>query len=307
MTRVFVVLSLALSLLGVGAALELRAASVSSTVTTTPSVVVVTQRDYRWYTNEDALTPTTALAAENVTTSVPTAGTALRLRMNLNAAILTLSAGTTLTLQYANATSGPWTTVSTSTDWVFFDNPGVADGQIIVTTVLTASDVGESYGESNPSAASPNALLADQEGEWDWAIQNNTATTSAAWYFRTIYSSGTALDAYTNYPALAAIAAATSTATTTPSGGGTTIYAGAGGSPLPPFRAETEESPPTPCDSPIVERVDLSGDCHVDMVDLSILMYHYRRSGPEIAEYDFNENGRVDLFDVSVMMYYWTE
>ncbi len=42
------------------------------------------------------------------------------------------------------------------------------------------------------------------------------------------------------------------------------------------------------------------------MVDLSILMYYYRRTGPEIAEYDFNENGQVDLFDVSVMMYYWT-
>ena len=306
MSRRIVLFSLVSALLGISAASDLHAAGVSSTVVTTPSVAVVTQRDYRWYANEDALTPTSALAGENVTTSVPVVGTALRLRMNIGAEILPLAAGTTLSLQYANATSGPWTTLSTSTDWIFFDNPGVADGQIIVTTVLSASDVGESYGESNPSAASPNALIAGQEGEWDWAIKNNAATTSASWYFRTIYSSGTALDAYTNYPALTATTTATSTATTTPGGGGGPTYGGGGGFPLPPFRIETEKPPPTPCDSPIVERVDLSGDCRVDMVDLSILMYYYRRTGPQIAEYDFNENGWVDLFDVSVMMYYWT-
>jgi hypothetical protein len=293
-------------LLGVPAGRELFAQNVSTTVVTTPVVAAITQRDYRWYANEDALTPTGALAAENVTTSVPISGTALRLRMNIGAETLSLGAGATFLLQYATATGGPWTSLSTSTDWIFFDNPGVADGQIIVTTVLTASDVGESYGESNPSAAMPNAISAGTEGEWDWVIRNNGATTSVAWYFRMIYSSGTALDAYTRYPTLAATTTATSTATTTSGGGGGATYGGGGGFPLPPFRIETEKPPPTPCDSPIVERVDLSGDCRVDMVDLSILMYYYRRSGPDIAEYDFNENGRVDLFDVSVMMYYWT-
>ncbi|MEY4731652.1 MAG: hypothetical protein RL681_598 [Candidatus Parcubacteria bacterium] len=309
MPRYFLLLSLACVLLGVSAASDLRAAGVSSTVITVPSVSVVTERDYRWYSNIDALTPTAALADENVSTTVPTAGTVLRLRANIGAETLPLNTGTTFSLQYANSTSGPWTTLSTSTNWIFADDPGVADGQIIVTTVLSASDVGESYSESNPTAASPNAVIAGQEGEWDWVMQNNTATTSAPWFFRMIYSSGTALDAYTNYPMLSAIAVSTSTATTTPGGGGGSgggTYAGGGGFPLPPFHIETEKPPPTPCDSPIVERVDLSGDCRIDMVDLSILMYYYHRTGPEIAEYDFNENNSVDLFDVSVMMYYWT-
>ncbi len=294
-------------LLGIPADREVHAQNVSTTVLTTPSVAAITQRDYRWYANEDALTPTGSLAAENVTTSVPVSGTTLRLRMNIGAETFSLAAGTTFLLQYATATGGPWTSLSTSTDWIFSDNPGVADGQIIVTTVLASSDTGESYGESNPSAASPNAVSAGQEGEWDWVVQNNTATTSASWFFRMIYSSGTTLSAYTRYPTLAATTTATSTATTTtPGGGGGPTYGGGGGFPLPPFRIETEKPPPTPCDSPIVERVDLSGDCRVDMVDLSILMYYYRQAGPGIAEYDFNENGRVDLFDVSVMMYYWT-
>ena len=282
--------------------------SVSSSVTTVPGAVTLTERQYRWYANEDNLTPTSALAGENIAATTPALGTAFRLRVNIRAEGLTLSAGASFRLQYATATSGPWSDVGTSTPWIFFDNPGVADGQIIVTTVLSDSDLGESYGESNPSAASPNALLTGLEGEWDWAIVNSAAATSSDWYFRMVPATSTALDAYENYPRLAAVAP---TPTSPSGGGGMQLPPPTSTSPrptgTPPFEIIVEPPPPSPCDSPIVARIDLSGDCRIDMTDLSILMYYYNRSGPEIERYDFSANGVVDIFDVSVMMFYWTD
>jgi hypothetical protein len=128
-----------------------------------------------------------------------------------------------------------------------------------------------------------------------------------------IFSSGTVLDAYETYPALTA-----QTAPPPPAGGG----GGGGGIYLPPAPSSSLTStgattsglgvilgpvPPSPCDSPIIARVDLNGDCHIDMIDLSILVYYYDRTGEGIERYDFSGNGRVDLFDVSVMMFYWTD
>lgn len=48
---------------------------------------------------------------------------------------------------------------------------------------------------------------------------------------------------------------------------------------------------------------DLNKDGRVNLVDLSILMYWWRRPN-ECA--DQNKNGKVDLPDFSIMMYYWT-
>lgn len=288
-------------------------------LTTTTSTVVVTgqaaltQSDYRWYVNGDALTPTSSLASQNTVTTTPSVGTVLRLRMNLLAGE-DQAAGLTFKLQYSNSTSSGFLDVGTTSTWIFYDNPGVADGQIIATTLLTTSNVGESYGESNPSAASPNAILSTQYGEWDWVIQNNSADTTINWYFRMIYSSGTALDAYTQFPTLSAVSVTTTTPTSTTPGGGATT-GGGGGSlifPKPVFptfdpEGPTKPRPDSPCDNLALQKADLSGDCRVDLIDLSILLYYYEEAGPTIARYDFNENGRVDFPDISVLMFYWTK
>jgi hypothetical protein len=47
---------------------------------------------------------------------------------------------------------------------------------------------------------------------------------------------------------------------------------------------------------------DLSSDGIVDIVDFSILMYHW---GTSNATADINHDGTVDLADFSIMMYYW--
>lgn len=286
-------------------------ATTTSTVTVTGQAVL-TQANYRWYLNGDALTPTSSLTSENTATSTPAIGEEVRLRINLLAGE-NLGSGLTFKLQFSNSTSSGFADVGATTTWAFYENPSVADGQIILTTLLADSNVGESYGESNPSAASPNAILSNQYGEWDWALENISGDTDESWYFRMIYSSGTILDAYSIFPTLSEVAVVTSTPTSTsPVGGGDTGGGTGGGSlifPLPVFDPEgpTKPRPDSPCDSVALQKADLSGDCRVDLTDLSILLYYYEDEGPAIARYDFNENGRVDFPDVSVLMFYWTK
>lgn len=297
-----------IGLLGLG--LVVYAVNLGTSVLTTSSTVLLTQNNYRWYSNLDALTPTASLSSENTATTTPSSGTVLRLRMNVKDTSAQLNAGATFTLQYGNSTSGSWTSLGTSTTWIFADNPGVADGQVIVSTVLSDSDLGESYGESNPSAATPNAIAPSEKGEWDWVVKNNSASTGSAWFFRMIYSSSTALDGYDSYPALSAAVAAATSSPPAPGpvvgvggrGGGTGYGATSGpsGAAGPPIIY------PSPCENLIVQMTDLNGDCRVDIVDLSVLLYYFEERGIEVSRYDFNRSDEVDFPDVSIMMYYWT-
>lgn len=271
-----------------------QAANVSTTVVTTAATITLTQSDYRWYENVNALNPTTALAAEDTAATTPAADTVLRLRMSVNDTGLALPAGAQFKLQFSNSTSSGFADVATSTSWIFSDNAGVADGQTIVTTVLADSDLGESYNESNPSAATPNAIGIGEKGEWDWVIKNNSASTNSNWFFRMIYASGTVLDAYDSYPGLTAAAAVQPTPSQV---GGGTVKIGPSLEPL---------VPPSPCDELSVQRADLSGDCLVDIIDLSILLFYYGRSDSIVAPYDLNGNAVVDFPDISIMMFYWT-
>lgn len=285
-----------------------RAADVSPNVTTSvitrESILTLAQSDYRWYENLNSLTPTTALAGENATTTTPNTGTILRLRMNVLDSELALSTGATFNLQYATSSSGPWTNFATSTAWIFADNSGVADGQIITDLKLTTSDVVESYSESNPTAATPNAINPGEKGEWDWVIRNSSADTESDWFFRMIYSSSTALDTYTRYPQMSAqTPAAPEAPPASPSsrsgggGGGTGFFQ----PPLPPGLAI-----PPPFLPPELQVTDCNADSRVDIVDLSIMLFYYGQSGPFPPCTDLNLDGIVNFPDVSILMFYWT-
>jgi len=66
--------------------------------------------------------------------------------------------------------------------------------------------------------------------------------------------------------------------------------------------------PPGPRPSPfeILQCADLNRDNRVDIIDLSILLYYYQKSGPEVALFECNGDLVIDFIDVSIMMYYWT-
>ena len=285
------------------------AADVTTSVLTRDPILTLTQSDYRWYENINSLDPVTALAGENSTTTTPSAGAVLRLRMNVLDSELALGVGATFKLQYATSSSGTWTDLSATGTWGFSDNSGVADGQIIVTLKLSDSDVGESYGESNPTAVTPTAINPGQKGEWDWVIRNNSADTSINWVFRMIYSSSTALDAYTRYPQFSA--AAPEVPPAPPSSPGTGSGGGGGGTGLLPPPTTTRPRPPglavpPPFLPPPLQKVDCNADSRIDIVDLSIMLFYYGHTSGFPVCADLNNNGIVDFPDVSILMFYWT-
>ena len=164
---------------------------------------VLTQQDYRWYANIDALTPTTSLAGENTLVTGATPLTVFRLRMNIDVSSIDLPTTTqAFKLQFATSTGGSWTDVgaiSSVSPWRFFDNASVADGTTLTSLLLAASDEAGSYQESNPSVSNPNPISASEQAEWDWVLEDNTAPTDT-YFFRMVRDDGTALDGYTNYP-----------------------------------------------------------------------------------------------------------
>ncbi|MBI3588894.1 MAG: hypothetical protein HY093_00560 [Candidatus Liptonbacteria bacterium] len=91
-----------------------------------------------------------------------------------------------------------------------------------------------------------------------------------------------------------------------PSGGGGPTGGGGGGLFFPGEQPLPKKTGKLRCGSLALDKVDLSGDCKVNLIDLSILLYYYERSGPGVAQYDFNENLTVDFPDISVMMFYWS-
>lgn len=280
-------------------AVIVHAATVSTTVETTPAQIITTQSAYRWFANTDALDPISALATENTAAETPSQGTTVRLRMGVGVTSLSLGSGATFSLQYANTTSGPFTTLTSSTPWSFSDNASVADGQTIATPMLTGSDVGATYNESDPTAGTPSVISAGQEGEWDWVVRNVSASETSNWFFRMIYASGTALTTYSRYPALTA---QSPQATSTPGGGAGTpvnVPPAYGGAPprIPPR--------PTPDAPSILAIADLNGDRRVDMKDFSILLFYYGRVEVEVPS-DLNRDREVNLADVSILLYYWT-
>ncbi|RME60679.1 hypothetical protein D6779_01750 [Candidatus Parcubacteria bacterium] len=283
--------------------------TVPTNVTAVAPTLSLSQNAYRWYENANALTPTTPLADESTATSTPVSGTVVRLRMNLRASGLPLSAGAEFKLQYSQSTSSGWADVGTSTPWTFFDNSGVADGQVIVTTVLSSSDVGESYAESNPTAVSPNEIGKNQEGEWDWVLLNSSAARTSSWYFRMVYASGTLLDAYTSYPSFSAVTVTTSTSSTS-SGGSVPPNIGFVRKKQPSASTTASSTffpPPPPVVRPdILIRCDFNGDRVCNIIDLSILLFYYGKSGSQVAVYDLDGSGKVDFPDISILMFYWS-
>ncbi len=63
--------------------------------------------------------------------------------------------------------------------------------------------------------------------------------------------------------------------------------------------------PPTPPE--IIKKCDFNLDSRCNLVDLSIMLYYWNQTGPQIARYDLNNNAIIDFPDVSILMYYWTD
>ncbi|HBG68888.1 hypothetical protein A2W67_02765 [Candidatus Nomurabacteria bacterium RIFCSPLOWO2_02_40_28] len=55
----------------------------------------------------------------------------------------------------------------------------------------------------------------------------------------------------------------------------------------------------------ILAIADFNNDNKVNILDLSVLLYYYGKSGSSIDSYDLKKDGVIDFKDVSIMFYYW--
>ncbi len=52
---------------------------------------------------------------------------------------------------------------------------------------------------------------------------------------------------------------------------------------------------------------DFNKDSKVNIVDLSIMLYWFGKTGPEIILYDLRQDNKIDIADVSILFYYWKD
>ncbi len=176
---------------------------------------VFTQNYYRWYANTDGTAPGSAWSGVSENQSIgasdnpPNTGDILRLRVSLQISNANLSASqNAFKLQYGQGSScgsiETWNDVGAAGSgsiWRGYDNASPADGATLSSTLLSVSDVAQTYEEGNPTAANPNGVNTGQDGEWDFAIENNGAPADTTYCFRVVNDDGSVL-VYNNYPQL---------------------------------------------------------------------------------------------------------
>jgi len=70
-----------------------------------------------------------------------------------------------------------------------------------------------------------------------------------------------------------------------------------------PTPKPTEPKPkPKPRPTP-----DFNKDNKINIVDLSILLYWFGKTGPEIVPYDLNQDNKIDIADISILFYHWKD
>ena len=78
----------------------------------------------------------------------------------------------------------------------------IGDGRALPSTLLTGSDYAETYEENNPTNSNRFAIPVGNASEWDFVLQNNAALPNTTYCFRMVYSDGSTLNTYDQYPQL---------------------------------------------------------------------------------------------------------
>jgi len=183
-------------------------------------VTTYTQNDWRWYVDSDANNVSDPWGNpdldENETMDVTPVGDdaiedteEIRARVNITVDTCDLAADTVaFKLQYGSGAD--CTAVSSWTDvdagggggiWRYATS-SVSDGATLSSTVLSASDVAGKYVKSTSAGNNPNSVTTSQDMEWDFHLQDNSATTATSYCYRIVESDGTVLDTYSSYPRL---------------------------------------------------------------------------------------------------------
>lgn len=184
------------------------------------------QNYYRFYADNDALTPADAwppgatALGENTSITVDDrpigGGDVLRIRLSVAVAGANLSRDTKrFKLQYGvrDSTCGAistWSDLapssSSSAPWRGY-NTSIADGTDLSgdpptggDLLLSVSDRAGSLEESNPTATNTHKVLIGEDVEFDWVVEANQVTEQATYCFRMVEESGVPLQGYNYYP-----------------------------------------------------------------------------------------------------------
>jgi hypothetical protein len=179
----------------------------------------IRQTHYRFYVDNDALTPTDPWPAgvsdlgENTSiTDIDEPlgeGERVRIRTSLfvnNASLV--SESVSFKLQYSRRVTtcsavSVWEDVGASGGgeiWHGYDATPVDGAELDETLLLSVSDIAGTYEENNPSAVNPNTVDVGEYVEYDWIIENNAAVQKSSYCFRMVESDGSLLDGYNVYP-----------------------------------------------------------------------------------------------------------
>ena len=181
----------------------------------------IRQTHYRFYVDNDGLTPTdpwpigVADLGENTSMTdldEPLGeGERTRIRMGLfvnNASLVTDSVS--FKLQYARrvttcAAVDSWNDVGAAGSgsiWRSFDGTPVDGTELLGdgALLLSTSNVAGTYEENNPSVVNPNSVEIGEYIEYDWVIENNAALQKTSYCFRMTEDDGTVIDGYDVYP-----------------------------------------------------------------------------------------------------------
>jgi len=181
----------------------------------------IRQTHYRFYVDNDALTPTdpwpvgaSDLGENTSMTDIDEPlgeGERTRIRMGLfinNASLVTQSVN--FKLQYARRVTScsavsTWDDVGASGSgdiWRAYDATPVGGTQLLGggALLLSVSDVAGTYEENSPSAFNPSTVEIGDYIEYDWHIENNAAIQKSSYCFRMVESDGSVIDGYDVYP-----------------------------------------------------------------------------------------------------------
>jgi MSHA biogenesis protein MshQ len=183
------------------------------------------QSAYRLFNNADSTDVGTALAAQDTSGALGSAGAAFRLRMLLHVADINLGiSGQAFKLQFvdkgtgtcaapAGGTPAAYTDVTAATVIAYNNNATPADGAALTANAGDPTHgadtvVNQTYEELNNFTNSV-AINRGQDGRWDFSVIDNGAPGSTTYCFRAVKSTGTLLDTYSVFPEITTAAVAT--------------------------------------------------------------------------------------------------
>lgn len=146
-------------------------------------------KNWRWYADEEDVTPGTAYAAENTVPPQAEMGKniAMKLRINIDEVGGQYENNNRKKIYYATGSTGPWTEVGSISDisgaWHYYDGGGTDNVLVNASTLLTGTTARGIHNESNSAGPDKSNHAAGAVVEHEFSLENYNATANTTYYF----------------------------------------------------------------------------------------------------------------------------